>query len=66
MMVKLKNWGCDLDFMWGEVVKKAINTKAKTSLQPSSRTRKIDFKCPKGYKLSAKKNKDKTNQEYWD
>lgn len=47
--------------MWKEVVKKLINIGGKTSLQPFSETRKIDFKCSKNYKPSVKKNKNKAN-----
>lgn len=50
--------------MQDKVVKKAIDKKAKASLQPSFKTRKIDSKCLKGYRLSIKKDKDKNN--YWD
>lgn len=44
------------------MIEKTVDVKAKASFQPSSKTKKIDFKYPKGYKL-AKKDKDKTN---WD
>lgn len=45
-------------------MEKAINVEAKVSLQPLSRIRKIDSRCPKDYR-PIKKNKDKTNQENW-
>ena len=48
--------------MWNKIVEKVIDTKIKVSLQPSFGTRKIDFKCPKRYKLSIKKAKNNT---YW-
>ena len=50
--------------MWEEVVEKTVDTEAKASLQPRFKTRKIDFKCLEGYKLSAKKEKNKASQEH--
>lgn len=47
------------------MVEKAVNAKAKASFQSTSRTKEIDFKCPKDYKL-AKKDKDKANHKHWD
>ena len=44
------------------MVKKAINTEAKTSLQPFSKTKKINSRCSKDYRPSIKKDKEyKTN-----
>lgn len=54
----------DLDLV-EEVIKKFVNAKAKTSLQSLSRTREINFRCPKSYRID-KKNKDKANWEYQD
>ena len=48
------------------MVKKTIDIKVKASLQLLSRIRKIDFKCPKGYRPSAKKEKNKASWEYQD
>lgn len=48
------------------MIEKAIDVKAKTSLQPASETRKIDFKYLKNYRLLAKKDKIKANQEHRD
>ena len=47
------------------MVKKAINAEAKTSLQPLSGTKKIDFWYPKGYRPSTKKNKDNLSQKHY-
>ena len=49
--------------MWNKVVEKAVNAEVKTGLQPSIGTKKIDSKCSKGYRPSAKKDKDNT---YWE
>ena len=38
--------GQDLD-SWDEVVEKAVNVEAKASLQLPSKTREMDFKCPR-------------------
>lgn len=46
------------------MVKKAINTKAKASLQPSSGTREINSRYPKKYKPLVKKDKNDANQEH--
>ena len=46
------------------MVEKAVNIQAKASLQPSSRTRKINSKCPKGYRLLAKNKEDEVSQEH--
>lgn len=43
-------------------MKKTVNVEAKASLQPHFRAKKIDFIYLKGYKLLAKKDKDKV---YW-
>ena len=49
------------------VVEKAIDAKAKASLQTLFRTRKIDSKCAKSYKPFVKKDKKyNANQEHWD
>ena len=40
----------DLD-SWNEVVEKAVDTKAKASLQLYSKTREMDSKCPQGERL---------------
>lgn len=46
---------------WEEVVENAVNIEVKASLQSFSKTNKIDFRCPKDYRSSAKKDKNKTN-----
>lgn len=46
--------------LWKKVVEKIVDTEIKANLQPSSRTKKIDFKCSKSYK-STKKNKNKAH-----
>lgn len=46
------------------MVKKTINVEVKATLQPLSRTREIDSRYPKGYKPSAKIDKDENS--YWD
>lgn len=38
-----------------------VNIKVKASLQLISRIKEIVFRCPKSYKLSARKDKDKNN-----
>lgn len=43
--------------------KKNLNTEAKTSLQQSSKKRKVNSRCRKDYK-PIKKDKDKANWEY--
>lgn len=48
------------------MVEKAVNREVKVNLQPSSRTREIDSRCPKHHSPSAKKDKDDANWEYWD
>ena len=48
------------------MVKKIINVEVKTSLQLLFKTRKINFKYPKGYKLSTKKEIDKTSSKHSD
>lgn len=48
------------------MVEKAIDVEVRASLQPLSGTREVDFRCPKGYKPSAKKEKDEVNQKHWD
>ncbi len=44
------------------MVEKVGNAKAKVCLQSPSKTRKIDFKCPRAIDQQ-KKNKDKTNPD---
>ena len=44
------------------MVEKVIDVKTKTNLQSPFGIRKIDFKCPKRYKLLVKKDK---NDIYW-
>lgn len=39
--------GRELD-SWDELVEKAIDVKAKASLQPSSMLRELDHRCPRG------------------
>ena len=46
------------------MVEKAIDIKEKASLQPPSKIKEIDSKCPKDYKPSIKKDKDKVTQKY--
>lgn len=41
--------------MYKKVIEKAVNIKVKTSLQPPSEIKKIDFKCLKGYKPAKNK-----------
>lgn len=48
------------------MVENVVNIEAKINLQLFSGTKKIDSIHPNGYKPSAKKNKDKANQEYQD
>ncbi len=45
------------------MVEKAVDVEAKGNLQPSSKTREIDSRCPKGYSPLFKKNKDNA---YWE
>ena len=49
--------------MWDKVVEKGIDIEAKINLQLLSGTKKIDFRCPKRYRPSVKKNKD---DAYWE
>ncbi len=44
--------------MWDKVVEKVVNAEAKANLQPPFGTREIDSRCPKGYRLLVKKDKD--------
>ncbi len=60
----MDNQGRDLDVQ-DEVGEKAVDAKAKTSLQSPSGTREIDSRCPKGYMPSVKKDKENTNWEHW-
>lgn len=43
----MEQHGQDLD-SWDKLVKKAVDVKAKTSLQPTSFIRKMDQRCPRG------------------
>lgn len=52
--------------LWEEVVKKAVNAEAKASLQSLFKTRKIDSRCKKSYRPSAKKDTNEAHPEYWD
>ena len=52
--------------MCEEVVEKAGDTKAKANLQPPSYVWKINSRCPKGYRLFSKKDKEDTQREYYD
>ena len=54
---KLDTRGRNLD-SWEEAVEKAVNVKAKASLQSSSITRNIDSRCPQGNKPAKKEEKD--------
>ncbi len=49
--------------MWKEVIKKVDDIKAKVNLQPPFYIRKINFKYPKGYRPTAKKDKEDTYQK---
>ncbi len=62
---QLDNQRRDLD-MWEEEVEKVVDVEVKTSLQPPSGIREIDFRCPKSYRPSIKKNKNNTNWEHRD
>ena len=44
--------------------RKIINIEAKTSLQPPLGIKKIDFKYPKSYRPSIKKEKNKASQKH--
>ena len=46
-------------------MEKAKDTKAKVNLQLSFYIRKIDCKCPKGYRLLVKNNKKNANWEHY-
>ena len=50
--------------MWDKIVEKAINAEVKTSLQLLSKTKEINYRYPKGYQPSAKKNKDNASQKH--
>ena len=65
IQIQLDHLRRDLD-LWEEIVEKAVNVKAKTCLQPFFETKKINLKCAKSYKLSAKKEKNKTSQKHQD
>ena len=54
--------GQELD-SWDEVVEKAVDAEAKASLQLYSRTRKIDFKCPRGKRLVKTDNLSKPKKK---
>lgn len=49
-----------------EVVEKAVNIKIKPSLQPPSKTRKIDFRYPKGYRPTKKDESSHDKQDHQD
>ncbi len=49
--------------MWEEVIEKANDVEAKANLQPTFYIRNIDSRCPKGYRLLAKKDKE---DHYWE
>ncbi len=59
---QLDHRGRDLDG-WEEVVEKAGDVEAKANLQPLFYVRDIDVRCPKGHRLSAKKDKDHIYRE---
>lgn len=61
----MNNQESDLN-LWKEVIEKAVNIEIKASLQPSSKTKEIESRYPKSYRLLAKKDKDKATWEYWD
>ncbi len=48
------------------MVEKAVNIEAKVSLQLPSKTRKIHSRCPRGYRLLVKKDKDDANRKHQD
>ncbi len=52
--------------MWNKVIEKTVDVEVKTNLQPPSETREINSKCPKGYRLSVKKDKDNAYQKHCD
>lgn len=52
--------------MWDQVVEKAVDEEVKTDLQPPSRTKEINSRCPKRHRPSAKKHKDDANWKYRD
>ncbi len=59
---QLDHRGQDLD-AWEEVVEKAGDAEAKANLQPPFYVRDIDARCPKGHRLSAKKDREDTYRE---
>lgn len=63
IQIQLDHQKRDLDF-WEEIVKKVVNVKVKANLQLPFGIKKIDSKCPKYYKLIAKKDKKERNWEY--
>ena len=48
---------------WDKIVEKAVDVKAKASLQLPSGTREINSKCPKKYRPLVKKDMD---DAYWE
>ena len=54
--------GRDLD-SWDEVVEKAVDAEAKASLQLPSRTREIDFRCPRDERPSKTNDKPSRDSE---
>ncbi len=59
---QLDHQGQDLN-TWEEVVEKSGNVETKANLQPPFYVRDINIRCPKGHRLSAKKDKEHT---YWE
>ena len=51
---------------WKEAIEKAVNAEAKTLLQSSSNTRKIDSKCPQKSKPDKKEEKDSKKIKFAD
>ncbi len=62
IQVQLNYQRQDLD-VWEEVVEKTGDAKAKANLQLPFYVREIDSRCPKGYRLLAKKDKENTYRE---
>ncbi len=63
IQVQLDNRGQDLD-VWDKVVEKAIDVEVKVSLQSPSKIREINFRCPRDYRPSVKKDKHDANWEH--
>ncbi len=62
IQAQLDHRGRDLDG-WEEVVKKADDVEAKANLQPPFYVRDINPRCPKGHRLSSRKDKEDTYRE---